>query len=221
MAVLGVITTILLRRRRRKNTRDKAELDPEPKEITHDPGPAGEGSPHLLPQSPGTLITQSAADIPDLVSLVSPISVPAAGITIISHLISTRHDTLAVVGHRSSASNLSSSQREEETAKQPLIVLTSQELSSSSATSRQPAREPATADTQGHISNTQLTDDQVDFVNSLWSANVPATDIARVMERMRVTGGQGSGIRDMRDDVRPDTAPPSYDGLSYGVGEAE
>ena len=215
--VLGVIA-ILLRRRRRERTRDRAELDPEPTEITLDPGHAREGSPHPLPQSSGTLVTQLATDTPDLVSLVSPISVPAAGITIMSHLISTCHDTLAVVGHRSSASNLSSSQREEETAKQPLIVLASQELPSSSSTSGQPAQEPA-ADTQGHISNTQLTDDQVDFVNSLWSANVPATDIARVMERMRVTGSQGSRIRDMGDDDRPGTAPPSYDGLGYGVDE--
>jgi hypothetical protein len=134
------------------------------------------------------------------------------------HLTSTSLDTLEVIGHRSSSSILSSSRREQEAAKQPPIVLDSQEVSSSGTTSEQPVREPA-ADTRGHISNTQLTDEQVDFVNSLWSANVPATDIARVMERMRVTGGQGSGSREMRDDDRPGTAPPSYDGLGYGVSE--
>jgi hypothetical protein len=156
--------------------------------------------------------------IPDLVSHVSLISVPAAGITIMSHLISMHHDTLEVVGHRSSTPNLSSSHREEETAKQPLNVLASQELPLSGTISGQPAREPA-ADTHSHISNAQLTDNQIDFVNSLWSANVPATDIARLMKRIRVTGGQGSGIREMCDGDHPYTAPPSYDGLGSGVSE--
>jgi hypothetical protein len=68
----------------------------------------------------------------------------------------------------------------------------------------------------GSVSNAQLTDEQIDLVGKLSSANLPATDIARLVERMRAgeaTSGQGSVSGERRDRVRPDPAPPSYDDI--------
>lgn len=56
-----------------------------------------------------------------------------------------------------------------------------------------------------------LTDEQVDFVNSLHRRNIPASAIARIMERM-LNGGDtdvAGGVEGM--DVGMDQAPPSYD----------
>jgi hypothetical protein len=84
LVVLGAIAAKLLRGRSRENIRERAELDPEPKEITFDPGSVGDGSPHPSPQSSDTQITQLATGIPDPVSPVS--SIPAAGITFFASL---------------------------------------------------------------------------------------------------------------------------------------
>jgi hypothetical protein len=68
---------------------------------------------------------------------------------------------------------------------------------------------PAANAAHGSAANPQLTDQQADLVSGLWRANVSATDIARVIERMRVeraTGGQGADV-----NTRIDTAPPGYD----------
>jgi hypothetical protein len=67
------------------------------------------------------------------------------------------------------------------------------------------------------VANAKLTDEQIDFVRSLWSANVPATDIARVMEYMREGregSGQGSMGIDMTGDVKQGMAPP-FDNAVY------
>lgn len=57
------------------------------------------------------------------------------------------------------------------------------------------------------FSDSQLTDEQIDFVRSLWNANVPAADIARVIERMK-SRVSGDGLRSGSGG-----APPSYDSL--------
>ncbi|KIJ63299.1 hypothetical protein HYDPIDRAFT_41144 [Hydnomerulius pinastri MD-312] len=60
-----------------------------------------------------------------------------------------------------------------------------------------------------------LTDEQADFINSLYNNNVPAAAIARVMERMLVD--RNAGIREWERETRLSrantftTAPPSYD----------
>jgi hypothetical protein len=58
--------------------------------------------------------------------------------------------------------------------------------------------------------NAQLTDEQIDFASGLWRANVPATDVARIIERIRVgeaVSGQGSG----RGEIISDLPPPRYE----------
>jgi hypothetical protein len=64
----------------------------------------------------------------------------------------------------------------------------------------------------GDTTNLQLTDEQIDFVTDLSVANIPSTDVARVMERMRsrsrraTIGSQGES----GDALDPGIAPPSY-----------
>jgi hypothetical protein len=65
------------------------------------------------------------------------------------------------------------------------------------------------------FSDAQLTDEQVDFVRSLGASNVPAADIARVIERMKM--GDGVGIegpsRGVMNSVNPGLAPPRYESI--------
>ncbi|KAF9234041.1 hypothetical protein BU15DRAFT_66070 [Melanogaster broomeanus] len=66
-----------------------------------------------------------------------------------------------------------------------------------------------------HDMSPSLTDEQADFINSLYNNNVPAAAIARVMERMLVD--RHAGIREWERETRlartntMTTAPPSYD----------
>jgi len=57
------------------------------------------------------------------------------------------------------------------------------------------------------ISDNQLTDQQIDFVRDLGSANVPAEDIARVIKRMK--DPQGSSVVGATSSDQEH--PPSYD----------
>ena len=65
-----------------------------------------------------------------------------------------------------------------------------------------------------------LTDEQADFINSLYRNNVPAAAIARVMERM--LADRNAGIREWERETRLartnsiSTAPPSYDLATEG-----
>ncbi|MDQ1532098.1 MAG: hypothetical protein QOE37_2215, partial [Microbacteriaceae bacterium] len=63
-----------------------------------------------------------------------------------------------------------------------------------------------------NYSDSQLTDEQVDFVQSLWNANVAAADIARVIERMKneVPDEDGTGAV---GGSNLGGLPPSYDSL--------
>jgi hypothetical protein len=68
-----------------------------------------------------------------------------------------------------------------------------------------------------------LTDDQADFVNSLYTNNVPAAAIARVIERMMAgerrpaVEGYASGyLQPERDHIRDSAPPPSYDHVTGG-----
>lgn len=63
----------------------------------------------------------------------------------------------------------------------------------------------------------QLTDEQIDFIRGLGSANVPAADIARVIERMKADYAAASASAQRRpswgagDGHASVLAPPSYD----------
>lgn len=93
------------------------------------------------------------------------------------------------------------------------VVLSSPVLSAQPSL-RVPA--PLAINTQVNATSTaQLTDEQIEFVKSLWSAKVPATEIARVMEWMRDgrdTSSQGLVDTDVKADVKPGT-PSSYNSI--------
>ena len=60
------------------------------------------------------------------------------------------------------------------------------------------------------VSTAQLTHDQMEFVQSLWIAKVPAPEIAQMIEYMRSanhTNGQGSMDVDMKGDIKSGKAP--------------
>jgi len=57
----------------------------------------------------------------------------------------------------------------------------------------------------------QLTDEQADFVNNLHWNNVPASAIARVMERMMGGGGSEAVEDGPLNDNMESQGPPSYD----------
>jgi hypothetical protein len=85
------------------------------------------------------------------------------------------------------------------------------------ASSAEPTREPM----RSNPAIAQLTDEQLGLLSRLSSANVPAADIAQLMERMttgRAAASQGLGRVGIRDDMDPDTAPPSYDIIDGRVG---
>ncbi|KAF8842529.1 hypothetical protein BDN67DRAFT_965641 [Paxillus ammoniavirescens] len=75
---------------------------------------------------------------------------------------------------------------------------------------------PLLSQSSGRDMSPSLTDEQADFINSLYNNNVPAAAIARVMERM--LADQHAGIREWERETRlarsntitSSTAPPSY-----------
>ncbi|KIJ16587.1 hypothetical protein PAXINDRAFT_168653 [Paxillus involutus ATCC 200175] len=91
---------------------------------------------------------------------------------------------------------------------------------SSNATSADSSEPPRPRIQQTHP---MLTDDQADFVNSLYTNNVPAAAIARVIERMMAgerrpaVEGYASGyLQPERDHIRDSAPPPSYDHVTGG-----
>jgi hypothetical protein len=86
----------------------------------------------------------------------------------------------------------------------------------SSTASAQPTHEPmhlvATNAAGGDTANLQLTDEQIDFVTDLSIANVPSTDVARMMERMRSRSRRATmdSQGESGNALDPGIAPPSY-----------
>jgi hypothetical protein len=85
----------------------------------------------------------------------------------------------------------------------------------------QPRREPMrpAATVPEHVLNAQLTDEQIDLLGRLSSANVPPTDIVRLTERMRAgwaASGQGLASGEMHSVMSTGTAaPPSYHAIEH------
>lgn len=70
--------------------------------------------------------------------------------------------------------------------------------------------------------NPVLTDNQADFVNSLFNNNVPAPVVARVLERMLANpqGGSGTGYND--PELRPHlTSGTPWQGIMSDIGDGE
>ena len=188
--------------RRRAQKRETVEQSLELQPVIFDPTPVGEASssPHL-PFS----ATQSRAIIPNH---PHPLSTSTS-----SPNIASSHDLIAwgpeIPANAPFNSNLHYSGSEAE-VKPPAIILAPPP--SSTVTTHQLARSAAQA--PGNAPGTRLTNEQADFVNSLWRANVPAADIALVMERMRAEeAGHGeSSWSGERGGSEMSPAPPSYDG---------
>jgi hypothetical protein len=123
------------------------------------------------------------------------------------------------LANRLSPSNPSLSRNEpvadKEPAIPPLFSPSPSTALSRGAPSAQLTHEQSAANGLENISNAQLTDEQIDYVSRLARANVPATDVARLMERMRAgeARGQGSAVvnGEIRSETDQGTAPPSYD----------
>jgi len=151
-------------------------------------------SPTTVPQTTEIFSTPTAT--PDISSLrnsqPTPIELPAAS------------------GNDSSASNPSPVLNKPAMEKQPPIVLAPPPASPSS----QPSLEPvhwASTDVQDDEVNAELTDEQIDFVTGLSVANIPSTEVARVMQRMRsarATSVRGVGNRGVNQVTA--ASPPSY-----------
>ena len=87
-------------------------------------------------------------------------------------------------------------------------------VTDTTGTSARLTRQPSLAG--GNTSIAQLTDEQIGLLSRLSSANVPAADIAQLMERMttgRALNAQGLDGENASDGVNPDAAPPGYDVL--------
>jgi hypothetical protein len=79
-------------------------------------------------------------------------------------------------------------------------------------------RDPVTSgtfpDRPTTLSTARLTEEQTEFVHSLYSLSVPAPAIAQVIQRIMTetpdTSGPTSPVEAQRSDLRAMTAPPSY-----------
>ena len=98
----------------------------------------------------------------------------------------------------------------------PVILAPPSIIPSSSATASPNSQRTysASSNTQDNSADIPLTDEEVDFVNSLRRNNVPAADIARVMQGMRIPGGQASGGGETSNGRDADIAPPNYDDVN-------
>lgn len=120
----------------------------------------------------------------------------------------------AALGKYSSASNPSPVLNKPVMEKQPPVILAPPPESASS----QPSLEPmhwASTDVQDDGANAELTDEQIDFVTGLSNANIPSTEVARVMQRMRSgRATSGGGIRNRGVNQVNAFLPPSYEAIS-------
>jgi hypothetical protein len=209
LVVVGIIAIALLYARRKRSlrrTREEAALDSEPKPFVVESAALDEGRSHLDPpfsNLPSTSRSVTGTEIPQDLALRSP-DVPIGPENV------------------SSDSNPSpSSPRQSELSDRKQLIVLSPPLSSSSAapavgsTSIQPTgRElvASMANAQG-VSTAELTNEQIDSVTRLLSTSVPATDVARVIERMKVAGEQGLASVDTSYGMGGETAPPGYDAI--------
>ena len=186
--VLTMITTILLCVRRRKHKQQTTERGLEPKPLVFDSTSLGGESPILHP------ITMTSTPY-----ILTPTMTPSPN-------IATSHDLTGSTIDMPINTHYSRSGAE---VKQLPPVIRSPLQPGAAITTHQPTTSLAAHDAPA----ARLTSEQADFVNDLRRANVPAADIAVVMERMRAEAeGHGqSGGRGGEMGLR--AAPPGYDGI--------
>jgi hypothetical protein len=209
LVVLAAIVTTFLCAQRTRHKREAGEQT-DPKPALLDSNSMGERRfGPLLPYTRSDLVTTSSSSP----GHSSPITVQDT-----SHLRYLNPTSLEVPfssAGTSFSSNLPSAGNETMPNKEPYAIFApspSSPAASSSRASEQlmPESLHSAASPLDSISIAQLTDDQIGLLSRLSSANVPATDIAQLMERMkagRASGGQGLRPNGTDSDS---IAPPSY-----------
>ena len=181
--MIAAIVVTLSCRRNRKHARRVVELDPEPKPVLPD---LNSESSAVNPQPAIPYATEPFQPVPNIDDPSSPFpSVTSASYTAPSQHLSFKELNPPLI---------------------PTSIETETCLSSAVLTQ-------VSKPSDNTVSENQLTDEQIDFVRDLWSANVPAADIARMIERMKASqAGQGSRstVVGVTSSV-PSQEPPGYD----------
>ena len=189
-ALIALFATFYVCRRRRETRGPNANLNPEP---TIEPFFTAESLYHQAPQRYANLTSRPASE-----SLVTgTVSGPVPPHSTSSGSSRREKSRLDITNPNPSASQIGSSNV---TFPPSQAGLSSTFSSIPSGTSRPQIR-------QAHPT---LTDDQADFVNSLYANNIPAGAIARVIERMI------AGEREPAVDGYDSLPPPSY---YHGAGD--
>jgi hypothetical protein len=218
LVVLIAIVTGLLWSRRNQHKRETVGLDPESKLVIHDSRSIGEGRSRPYPPLHSAHATQTATTIPPNPPDLPSTQIIEQNLISLHYLEPTNLELPVALANASSGLNASLSWDETVANKQPSAILAplppspSVALSNEASSTREPIH--STASAPENVSNTQLTDEELDLLSRLSSDNVPARDIARLVQRMRAgraSGGQGMDSGDMSDGMTRDTAPPSYD----------
>jgi len=214
LVVIGAVVTTLLCARRKKQRSERIELDPILEPVIRGSISESEGSVSSLSHDAHS--TQSTNVIADPLPSASTSSLHPAPW---HHYTSPDPDTSTPVTTKLSVMNPSDSDFKKGAATRPRILVPSQPSpsvasESSCITPMHPKHELMylVANPQANTSNAQLTGD----VNGSRHAYVPATDPGLAMGRTRTwraSRSQGLWGDEMKGDVRPGTAPPSYDVL--------
>ncbi|KAH7928206.1 hypothetical protein BV22DRAFT_1044868 [Leucogyrophana mollusca] len=208
--IVAAVFALMFFRRRKRSGNQMVDLHSEPKVTPYDPYAAYDPPPHSTSPTARTI-----ADTLSTTSILSPNRRNENGDVTQARLPPTP------TPFTSSASSSSIPQdRKSRLALANDVDGTSAAFSaghaagpapSVSQSSSEPAQSPQTA---RQALSPSLTDEQADFINSLYNNNVPAAAIARVMERM--LADRGSGLNEWETETRlsraySTTAPPAYE----------
>jgi hypothetical protein len=230
--------------RRRQHEVDTDDLDPDPKPVMFHSNPVGEASSRPYPVLPSAQPTTYVPNTSDVLSTstvaqdhtsldylqptILEIPVSQANTSSASYLSSFGKETapnkqsLAIspamrpsspvaLSTGTSASPTGETMQSAPKAPEHMSNLVTDATGTSAQLTRQPSLVVGV-----NTSIAQLTDEQIGLLSRLSSANVPAADIARLMERMtsgRASNAQGLDSDNASDGVNLDAAPPSYDVL--------
>jgi|SRR5882762_1451748 len=203
LVVLGIIAIALVYARRQRSlrrTRERAALDSEPKPFVVESAALDEGRSHPDPpfsKLPSTSRSVTGTELSQDLMPRSP-NVPIAPENISSDSHSSPWQS--VLSDRKQPIVLSPPQSGSSAA--PAVGNTSTQL-----TGRELVATVANA--QG-VSATELTDEQIDSVTRLLNTGAAATDVARVIERMKAMTEQGLASTGISYGMGTETAPPGY-----------
>jgi hypothetical protein len=210
LVFLGIIAIAFRYARRKRRAQEQAALDSEPKPFVVGSAAVDEGrtrpdhpmlNPHSTSESrlvTGTELTQ------DLIPRSPDLPIAPANIFSDSEAspFSPRHSVLPG--------------RKRRAARPPPMPSSSAAPAVSAIRAWPTGRElvASVANAQG-ISAAKLTDEQIDSVTRLLNTGVPATDVARVIERMKTVREQELTSAQMSSGADAETAPPGYGAINH------